>query len=32
LIFDTPAEQMWDRAIRRLGVTPGRLQTGQGVH
>jgi putative transcriptional regulator len=32
LIFDTPAEHMWERAIRRLGATPGGLQTGQGVH
>ncbi len=32
LIFDTPAEDMWERAIRRLGATPGHLQTGQGVH
>ena len=32
LIFDTPAEDMWERGIRRLGATPGRLQTGQGVH
>ena len=32
LIFDTPAEDMWERAIRRLGATPGGLQTGQGVH
>lgn len=32
LVFDTPAEAMWDKAIRRLGTTPGSLQTGQGVH
>jgi putative transcriptional regulator len=32
IVFDTPAEQMWERAIRRLGATPGGLQTGQGVH
>jgi len=32
IVFDTPAEQMWERAIRRLGTTPGGLQTGQGVH
>jgi putative transcriptional regulator len=32
LVFDTPAESMWDKAIRRLGITPGSLQTGQGVH
>lgn len=32
LIFDTPADEMWDRAIRRLGVAPGNLQAGAGVH
>ncbi|MPY86547.1 MAG: YqgE/AlgH family protein [Luteitalea sp.] len=32
LIFDTPADQMWDRAIRKLGADPAFLQSGQGVH
>jgi putative transcriptional regulator len=32
LVFDTPATDMWNAAIRRLGTTPGGLQTGQGVH
>jgi putative transcriptional regulator len=32
LVFDTPAENMWETAIRRLGATPGGLQTGEGVH
>lgn len=32
LIFDTPADEMWDQAIRRLGAEPGSLQVGQGVH
>jgi putative transcriptional regulator len=32
LIFDTPADEMWDQAIRRLGTEPGNLQVGQGVH
>lgn len=32
LIFDTPADEMWDSAIRRLGTEPGSLQVGQGVH
>ena len=32
LIFDTPADEMWDQAIRRLGTGPGSLQIGQGVH
>lgn len=32
IVFDTPAERMWETAIRRLGASPGGLQTGQGVH
>ena len=32
LVFDTPAGEMWTAAIRRLGASPGTLQTGQGVH
>ncbi|MPZ16318.1 MAG: YqgE/AlgH family protein [Luteitalea sp.] len=32
LIFDTPADQMWDRGIRMLGADPAFLQGGQGVH
>ena len=32
LIFDTPADEMWASAIRQLGVEPGNLQSGQGVH
>lgn len=32
LIFETPADEMWDRAIRRLGAGPGNLQAGTGVH
>ena len=32
LIFDTPADEMWDQALRRLGTGPGSLQVGQGVH
>lgn len=32
LIFDTPADEMWDQAIRRLGAEPGSLQVGHGVH
>jgi putative transcriptional regulator len=31
-IFDTPPEAMWERAIRRLGVDPGALHMGRGVH
>jgi putative transcriptional regulator len=32
LIFDTPAEQMWEAAIRRLGADPATLQMSRGVH
>ena len=32
IVFGTPADEMWNAAIRRLGATPGGLQTGQGVH
>ena len=32
LIFDTPADEMWNRALRRLGTGPGSFQIGQGVH
>jgi putative transcriptional regulator len=31
LVFDTPAEEMWERAIRGLGVDPMALQLGAGV-
>jgi putative transcriptional regulator len=32
LIFDTPAERMWEAAIRRLGADPSTLQASRGVH
>ena len=32
LIFDVPAEQMWEAAIRRLGSDPASFQTSTGVH
>lgn len=32
LIFNVPAEQMWETAIRRLGADPAALQTSSGVH
>ena len=32
LIFDTPPEQMWETAIRSLGIDPFALQMGGGVH
>lgn len=32
LVFDTPADHMWEATIRRLGADPGLLQMGHGVH
>jgi putative transcriptional regulator len=32
LIFNTPAERMWEAAIRRLGADPASLQMSRGVH
>lgn len=32
LVFDTPAEEMWEAAIRRLGADPALLQMSRGVH
>lgn len=32
LVFDTPADRMWEAAIRGLGADPGLLQMGHGVH
>lgn len=32
LIFSTPPEEMWETAIRSLGIDPFSLQTGGGVH
>jgi putative transcriptional regulator len=32
IIFRTPAEDMWEMAIRSLGVDPYSLQMGGGVH
>lgn len=32
LVFDTPAEAMWEAAIRRLGADPSMLTTSRGVH
>jgi putative transcriptional regulator len=32
LIFNTPPEQMWEAAIRRLGTDPSALQQSSGVH
>ena len=32
LIFNTPADHMWETAIRRLGADPATLQMSRGVH
>ena len=32
LIFDTPADRLWEAAIRRLGADPASLQISRGVH
>lgn len=32
LVFDIPIDQMWETAIRRLGVEPSSLQASSGVH
>jgi len=32
IIFGTPADRMWETAIRSLGVDPYALQMGGGVH
>ena len=32
LIFNTPADRLWDAAIRRLGADPATLQMSRGVH
>jgi putative transcriptional regulator len=32
LIFNTPADRMWEAAIRRLGADPATLQMSKGVH
>jgi putative transcriptional regulator len=32
LIFQTPADRMWEAAIRRMGADPATLQMSRGVH
>ena len=32
LVFNTPADRMWEAAIRRLGADPATLQMSRGVH
>jgi putative transcriptional regulator len=31
LVFETPPHEMWERAIRSLGVDPMALQAGPGI-
>ena len=32
LIFHTPSDEIWERAIRSLGVEPGAISPGPGIH
>ena len=32
IVFNTPADEMWNRAIKQLGVDPLLLHMGPGVH
>jgi putative transcriptional regulator len=32
LMFETPSDDMWEEAIRRLGIEPHALAMGPGVH
>jgi putative transcriptional regulator len=32
LIFNTPPDEMWEKAIRKLGADPATLQMSRGVH
>jgi putative transcriptional regulator len=32
VIFNTPPDKMWERAIRRLGADPATLQMSRGIH
>ena len=32
LLFSSPPDQMWEKAIRRLGADPATLQMSRGVH
>lgn len=31
-LFNTPAAELWEAAIRRIGANPAQLQQGHGVH
>ena len=32
IVFDIPADAMWETAIRRMGADPSMLTTSRGVH
>ncbi|MEO2169074.1 MAG: YqgE/AlgH family protein [bacterium] len=32
LVFETPADEVWERAIRTLGVEPNSIAPGPGIH
>jgi putative transcriptional regulator len=32
LVFETPLEELWDKAVRGLGVNPSMLVHGGGMH
>jgi putative AlgH/UPF0301 family transcriptional regulator len=32
LVFDTPPDEIWDAAMRTLGINPHDLFTGRGVN
>jgi putative transcriptional regulator len=32
LVFDTPSTEMWEAAIRKLGVDPAALHASSGIH
>ncbi len=32
IVFDTPPAEMWESAIRKLGVDPAALQVSSGIH
>jgi putative transcriptional regulator len=32
LVFETPADQIWETAMRSLGINPRDLFTGRGVN
>ena len=32
LVFDTPPDEIWDTAIRALGINPRDLFAGRGVN